>query len=563
MTGWRSATGPRPSTSCRARWTSTPARAGWRPTSSCAWSAARGCCSPPTTAPSTSSADARGPVGIDQRRWTLTWGGRCRPAARSPRTPSSSTLRRQRDAGRRPHRRGLRAMKAAGSADPNLLDADTVMTLGACASAGVSPLRVLRGGRWNARILLGAATGGDRASSGARRGVGDAHHQHPRRGDEEGAADMAGESTVIVQLQLQGAQVFAAEARTAPDGAGVRRRRREEGREGRQADTGMMAADGPAAITAGAAFRALAVKVDFDAVRRFEESRKIGKQTRAVIKSTGGAANVTAGQVGDLTGSISRRPVSTTRRSSPAPEPAADVQEHPQRDRQGQRHLQPDHQGGRRHGRGAWGSTPSRPDAARQGAQRPDQGPDELQALGVHLHRPADEQHHRPPPTSGRTMPAPASAGDALAGESNSRVRRLGACAGEPLGQDPVAAGNLQEAFGGRPGARHQLVIRGIQRFAASKTGQAAMRAFGGAAGAYALRFVALTSRRPPRGPASHRRWTASSSGPAHSGFILLALAIMRIPAHGQDVPADRWGDRRRRLPARACSNYRRRARRL
>lgn len=43
------------------------------------------------------------------------------------------------------------------------------------------------------------------------------------------------------------------------------------------------------------------------AVGEFEEARKVGAQTTAVIKSTGGAANVTAKHVADLAGSISKK----------------------------------------------------------------------------------------------------------------------------------------------------------------------------------------------------------------------------------------------------------------
>lgn len=42
-------------------------------------------------------------------------------------------------------------------------------------------------------------------------------------------------------------------------------------------------------------------------VKQFEDSNKIGKQTEAVLKSTGGAANVTAKQVGALATAISRK----------------------------------------------------------------------------------------------------------------------------------------------------------------------------------------------------------------------------------------------------------------
>jgi hypothetical protein len=48
------------------------------------------------------------------------------------------------------------------------------------------------------------------------------------------------------------------------------------------------------------------------------ESQKISRLTAQVIKSTGGAAKITANQVGTSRPRSRTRPVSTTRRSSPA-----------------------------------------------------------------------------------------------------------------------------------------------------------------------------------------------------------------------------------------------------
>lgn len=63
---------------------------------------------------------------------------------------------------------------------------------------------------------------------------------------------------------------------------------------------------GGAGIAAGAtAFYGLAKGVGF-VTDAFAESERIGKQTEAVIKSTGGAANLTAKQVGDLATEISK-----------------------------------------------------------------------------------------------------------------------------------------------------------------------------------------------------------------------------------------------------------------
>jgi transglycosylase-like protein with SLT domain len=60
--------------------------------------------------------------------------------------------------------------------------------------------------------------------------------------------------------------------------------------------------------TAGAAFAGLAV-IGFlkDANAEARESQKVSAQTAAVIKSTGGAAGVTAGQIGDLATAISNK----------------------------------------------------------------------------------------------------------------------------------------------------------------------------------------------------------------------------------------------------------------
>jgi hypothetical protein len=64
---------------------------------------------------------------------------------------------------------------------------------------------------------------------------------------------------------------------------------------------------GGAGVAAGAvAFGGLAmgVKSAFD---QFKESERVGRQTNAVLKSTGGAAGVSAKQVGDLATAISRK----------------------------------------------------------------------------------------------------------------------------------------------------------------------------------------------------------------------------------------------------------------
>lgn len=76
------------------------------------------------------------------------------------------------------------------------------------------------------------------------------------------------------------------------------------GKRGSKALGGLKLAAG--ALGGVAVFSGLAAGVK-SAVGEFEEARKVGKLTESVIKSTGGAANVTAKQVGDLASSISKK----------------------------------------------------------------------------------------------------------------------------------------------------------------------------------------------------------------------------------------------------------------
>jgi hypothetical protein len=66
------------------------------------------------------------------------------------------------------------------------------------------------------------------------------------------------------------------------------------------AGIGLAARGMAAGVTAGVAGVGFLVK-------QFEDSNKVARQTQAVLKSTGGAANVTAKQVGDLATAISRK----------------------------------------------------------------------------------------------------------------------------------------------------------------------------------------------------------------------------------------------------------------
>jgi hypothetical protein len=73
-----------------------------------------------------------------------------------------------------------------------------------------------------------------------------------------------------------------------------------------------------AAFAAGPAAMYGLFKAGQSAFGAFKESERVGRQTNAVLKSTGGAAGVTAKQVGDLATASATRPASTTRPSSPA-----------------------------------------------------------------------------------------------------------------------------------------------------------------------------------------------------------------------------------------------------
>lgn len=75
-------------------------------------------------------------------------------------------------------------------------------------------------------------------------------------------------------------------------------------RTGSKALAGLKSAAGLAGIAIGAAGLAGAVK---DSIAEYREAQKVGAQTNAVIKSTGGAANVSAKHVGELANAISRK----------------------------------------------------------------------------------------------------------------------------------------------------------------------------------------------------------------------------------------------------------------
>ena len=68
-------------------------------------------------------------------------------------------------------------------------------------------------------------------------------------------------------------------------------------------------------------------------VGEMSEAQKVGAQTGAVIKSTGGAANVSAKQVDALAESLLKKQRRRRRGDQVGREHAADVHEHPQRGR--------------------------------------------------------------------------------------------------------------------------------------------------------------------------------------------------------------------------------------
>jgi hypothetical protein len=112
-------------------------------------------------------------------------------------------------------------------------------------------------------------------------------------------------------------------------------------------------------------------------------------------------------------------------------EHAADLQERPQRGRQGQRHLQPGHADGHRHVRGARSGCEVLGDPARQGAERPGQGHHGAVAGRCHVRRPAEEADHH----SGRAQQPARRAEDHPQG-ADLGVRWLGCGSGHRRRQD-------------------------------------------------------------------------------------------------------------------------------
>ncbi|HKV66547.1 MAG TPA: hypothetical protein VJN72_00550 [Gaiellales bacterium] len=118
---------------------------------------------------------------------------------------------------------------------------------------------------------------------------------------------MPANEAIIIELRLAGATQFQTQARAAAgslEGIGSAGAKAEKP-TGKMA--GVLKKVGPLAAGAAVGGGLMAAKFGVDAVKAFRESWKIGQQTSSVIKSTGGAANVTAAQVGNLATSISNK----------------------------------------------------------------------------------------------------------------------------------------------------------------------------------------------------------------------------------------------------------------
>ena len=77
------------------------------------------------------------------------------------------------------------------------------------------------------------------------------------------------------------------------------------------------------------------------AAKAAEEANKVTAQTASVIKATGGAANVTVAQINRLAGSIMAKTGIDDEAIKSGQNMLLDVPQRAERDRQGQRHIQP------------------------------------------------------------------------------------------------------------------------------------------------------------------------------------------------------------------------------
>src|SRR3954447_5999983 len=108
---------------------------------------------------------------------------------------------------------------------------------------------------------------------------------------------------VIVRLRLRDAKKFQSDADKSGKAIGSIGTNSKKANKHLAVIGGGFKKAGPPMVLAGAAAVGFGVK----AVQAFNESRKVAADTSNVIKTTGGAANVSAKQVGDLAGSISKK----------------------------------------------------------------------------------------------------------------------------------------------------------------------------------------------------------------------------------------------------------------
>jgi acid phosphatase family membrane protein YuiD len=108
---------------------------------------------------------------------------------------------------------------------------------------------------------------------------------------------------VIVRLRLRDAKKFQKDAEKSGKAIGSIDEGAKKSNKRMAVMAGGLKKVGPPMLLAGAAAVGFGVK----SVQAFNESRKVAKQTGAVLKSTGGAAGVTSKQIEDLSGSIATK----------------------------------------------------------------------------------------------------------------------------------------------------------------------------------------------------------------------------------------------------------------
>lgn len=105
---------------------------------------------------------------------------------------------------------------------------------------------------------------------------------------------------IDILARLRGARQVSQDAKRAGDAIGG------IDTQARRAGAGLASLKYGAGLAA-AAFGGLAVKVGIDSFNAFRNQARINRQTAAVIKSTGGAANVTAGDIAALAGALATK----------------------------------------------------------------------------------------------------------------------------------------------------------------------------------------------------------------------------------------------------------------